>query len=193
MHPDPFTRNVSELLHGLPAARRDAVLTMTRRLRHYAALMEQAATVSHAVSEGACVDRIVRLIVEGAGRIGQYRAGAFIVMTDEHPTIAATYGEFAGTEGRRAPAELTATCVTRLGSSRLEFLNTTLGIDLPVQELYLVPVATPDTCVGTLALLDSDGESPDDRLLESYGSRVALAYLHAVRLSERRLIANHHR
>lgn len=182
MNPDPFTHNVSELLHGLPAERRDAVLTMIRQLRRYAALMEQAANVSHAVFEGARVDRIVRLIVEGAGRIGQYRAGALILMTGEHPTIAATYGQFAGTEGRRAPIELTATCVTRLGPSSLEFLNTALGIDLPVHELYLVPVATPDTCVGTLALLDSDGDSPDDRLLESYGSRVALAYLHAVRL-----------
>jgi len=98
--------------------------------------------------------------------------------------IAAAYGEFAGTEGRRAPVELTATCLTRLGPARVNLLSTALGIDLPAHELYLVPVASPEKCVGTLALLDSDGERPDDRLMESYASRAAMAYLHAARLPQ---------
>jgi hypothetical protein len=62
-------------------------------------------------------------------------------------------------------------------------LNVGLGLELPAHDLYLVPVASPDTWVGTLALLDSDGETPDDRLMESYASRAAMAYLHAARIS----------
>lgn len=182
MNLDPFMRTLAGLLHDLPPGQRDAILTVTRQLRRYAALMEQSAAVSQAVFEGANVDRVARLILDGAGRIGHYRAGAFVLMTDDHPTIAAAYGEFAGTEGRRAPGELTATCLTRLGPARVNLLSTALGIDLPAHELYLVPVASPETWVGTLALLDSDGEGPDDRLMESYASRAAMAYLHAARL-----------
>jgi hypothetical protein len=44
-----------------------------------------------------------------------------------------------------------------------------------------VPLKTAEGQVGTLALLDPDGETPDDRLMESYGSRTAAAYQHAVR------------
>jgi len=33
--------------------------------------------------------------------------------------------------------------------------------------------------VGSLALFDPDGETPDDRLMEAYASRAAAAYLHA--------------
>jgi hypothetical protein len=50
--------------------------------------------------------------------------------------------------------------------------------------MYLVPLNTADGNVGTLALLDPDGESPDDRLMESYGSRAAAAYRHAARRQE---------
>ena len=37
--------------------------------------------------------------------------------------------------------------------------------------------------MGTLVLLDPDGETADDRLMEAYASRAAAAYLHAVRLA----------
>jgi hypothetical protein len=183
MNLDPFMRNLESLLHDLPPWRREDVLAVTRQLRRYATLMEQAAAVSQAVFEGAPLQKVTRLILEGAGRIGHYRDGALVVMTDGRPTVAAAYGEFVGTEGHGAPVELVASRVSRLGPERVALLNFGLGIELPAHDLYLVPVASPDTWVGTLALLDSDGETPDDRLMESYASRAAMAYLHAARFS----------
>jgi hypothetical protein len=54
-------------------------------------------------------------------------------------------------------------------------------LTLPPQELYLVPLSTEQSHVGTLALIDPDGESPDDRLMEAFASRAAAAYLFAAR------------
>jgi hypothetical protein len=42
-----------------------------------------------------------------------------------------------------------------------------------------VPLSTADARVGTLVLVDPGGLSADDRLLESYASRAAAAYIHA--------------
>jgi hypothetical protein len=56
-----------------------------------------------------------------------------------------------------------------------------LGTTLPAQQLYLVPFSTPEAHLGTLALLDPNGASADDRLMESYASRAATAYLYATR------------
>ena len=39
--------------------------------------------------------------------------------------------------------------------------------------------ACPDGSVGCFVLLDPNGESPEDRLLDSYASRVAAAWRHA--------------
>lgn len=180
---DPFMRNLESLLHDLPPWRRDDVLAVTQQLRRYATLMEQAAAVSQAVFEGAHLQKVTRLILDGAARIGRYRDGALVLMSDGRPTVAAAYGGFAGIEGRRAPVELVSSRVSRLGPERVALLNVGLGINLPADDLYLVPVASPGAWVGTLALLDSDGETPDDRLMESYASRAAMAYLHAARIS----------
>jgi hypothetical protein len=54
-----------------------------------------------------------------------------------------------------------------------------LGVDVPAQEVYLVPVSTAEIHVGTLVLLDPEAEAPDDRLMEAYASRAATAYRHA--------------
>ena len=179
---DPFMRNLEGLLHDLPKGRREDIMAVIQPLRRYAALMEQAVAVGQAAFEGADVDKVARLTLEGAGRVGNYQAGAFVVVTPEGPAIVATLGEFTGTEGRPAPFDMLATQVTRLAPDRLRVVGNALGIALPAFELYLVPVASPGTYVGTLALLDTDGESPDDRLMESYASRAAMAYLHAARL-----------
>lgn len=179
---DPFMRNLEGLLHDLPQGRREDILAVILPLRRYAALMEQAVAVGQAAFEGADVEKVAHLTLEGASRVGNYQAGAFVVLTPEGPMIAATLGEFAGIEGRRAPVEMMATQVTRLAPDRLRALGHALGLALPAFELYLVPVASPGSYVGTLALLDTDGESPDDRLMESYASRVAMAHLHAARL-----------
>ena len=56
-----------------------------------------------------------------------------------------------------------------------------LGMELPTEQTYLVPLVAPDAYVGCLALLDPNGESPDDRLIEAYGSahRARLPLRHA--------------
>ena len=56
------------------------------------------------------------------------------------------------------------------------------GLLPPTDDLLLVPLTTGEMDVGTLVLLDPDGETADDRLLGAYASRAAAAYLHAVRL-----------
>jgi len=60
-----------------------------------------------------------------------------------------------------------------------------LGMQLPAEQVFLVPLATPDGWVGCLALLDPNGESPEDRLLEAYASCAAAAWRHAA-LQQRR-------
>ena len=64
-------------------------------------------------------------------------------------------------------------------------MSQTFGVETPAEEMYLVPLATPQHAVGTIALFDADGESADDRLMESYATRAAAAYLHAVRMAEK--------
>jgi hypothetical protein len=54
-----------------------------------------------------------------------------------------------------------------------------LGRELPAEQVYLVPLATPDGWVGCLVLLDPNGESLEDRLLEAYASRAAAVWRHA--------------
>jgi hypothetical protein len=54
-----------------------------------------------------------------------------------------------------------------------------LGTELPAQQVLLVPLASADGWLGCLVLLDPNGASPDDRLLQAYASRAAAAWRHA--------------
>jgi hypothetical protein len=56
-----------------------------------------------------------------------------------------------------------------------------LGAELPAEQVYLVPLATPDGWMGCLVLLDPNGESPEDRLIEAYATRAATARRYAAR------------
>ena len=119
-------------------------------------------------------------ILEGACRIGSYRGGLLILQTPRGPVVGAAHGDaFAAAVGRSAPAELAATAARRLPAARMLDVAEALGMELPAEQTYLVPLAAPDAYVGCLALLDPNGESPDDRLIEAYGARTALAYRHA--------------
>jgi hypothetical protein len=96
--------------------------------------------------------------------------------------VAAGSGDgFENTEGRSAPPSLCTTTAQRLDAGGLADAAAALGVSLPSQPMFLVPLQTSDSYVGTLALADPNGESPDDRLMESFASRAAAAYLHAVR------------
>jgi hypothetical protein len=82
--------------------------------------------------------------------------------------------------GRVAPAALDVRKTQRLGAQNTPGVGEQLNVTLPAVGLYLVPVATADTHVGAITLLDPNGESEDDRLMEAYASRAATAYLHAL-------------
>jgi len=150
------------------------------QVRRYAALMEQVVAVDHVVFNGAPLEAIAQAILEGAGRIGNYHGGLLVLQGPGGPRVAASMGEvFQGTVGKPAPSDLAAGSTRRLPPARLRESAEHLGVDAPAQEAYLVPVSTGEMHVGTLVLLDPNGETPDDRLMEAYGSRAATAYRHA--------------
>jgi hypothetical protein len=150
------------------------------QVRRYAALMEQVVAVDHVVFSGAQLDAVAQAILDGAGRIGNYLGGLLVVQGPGGPRVAASMGEgFEGTVGKPAPSDLASVATRRLAPARLRESAEMLGVHVPAQEVYLVPVSTAEMHVGTLVLVDPDGESPDDRVMEAYGSRAATAYRHA--------------
>lgn len=155
---------------------------LLEQVRRYALLMEQVVVVDQLVFTGATAPEVARGILEAAGQLGNYGGGLLVLESPEGPVIAAGRGDgFQGTEGRRAPTDLAAKVAGRLEPRRMLDLGVALGAELPEEPMFLVPLNTADTYVGTLALVDPDGESPDDRLMESFGSRAAAAYLYAIR------------
>ena len=151
------------------------------QLRRYATLLEQVADVDQRVFRGGQPEAVLPAILEGACRIGSYRGGLLVLQTPHGPVVAASHGEgFAAAVGRGAPAELASTAARRLPAARLLDIAEALGVELPAEQTYLVPLVAPDAYVGCLALLDPNGESPDDRLIESFAARTALAYRYAV-------------
>lgn len=187
-HPDPF---VDADLHRAKAVASSAAAAIRKgqimeQMRRYAALMEQVVEVDQRVFAGASPEEVGRAILEGASKVGNYKGGLLILQSPRGPVVAAVSGEgFADAEGRAAPSDLAATATRRLPTSRILEVGEALGIDFPAHPMYLVPLSTADTHVGTLALLDPDGETPDDRLMEAYGSRAATAYQHAVNSREK--------
>jgi hypothetical protein len=150
------------------------------QVRRYAALLEQVVEVDQRVFRGESPDALAPAILEGACRVGSYRGGLLILQTPRGPVVAAATGDaFAGAPGRSAPTDLAATATRRLPASRMLEVAESLGMVLPAEQTYLVPLATADTYVGCLVLLDPNGESPDDRLMEAYASRTAAAFRHA--------------
>jgi hypothetical protein len=150
------------------------------QLRRYATLLEQVVEVGRRVFEGEGPDALSPAVLDGACRIGGYRGGMLVLQTPRGPVVAATSGEaLAGTLGRPAPADLASTAVRRLPATRMLDVAEALGVELPAEQVFLVPLAIPDGWVGCLVLLDPNGESPEDRLLEAYASRAAAAWRHA--------------
>ena len=150
------------------------------QLRRYTTFLEQVVDVGQRVFEGEGPDALSRAILDGACRIGGYRGGMLLLQTPRGPFVAATSGEaLAGALGRPAPADLASAAARRLPAARMLDVAEALGMELPAEQVYLVPLATPDGWVGCLALLDPNGESPEDRLLEAYASRAAAASRHA--------------
>jgi hypothetical protein len=150
------------------------------QVRRYATLLEQVVDVDQRVFRGEGPDALSPAILEGACRIGGYRGGMLVVQTPRGPVVAAASGDaFAAAQGRPAPSDLASTVARRLPAARMLDVAESLGVELPAEQVYLVPLATPEGWVGCLALLDPNGESPEDRLLEAYASRAAAAFSHA--------------
>jgi len=150
------------------------------QVRRYATLLEQVVEVDQRVFRGEGPDALSPAILEGACRIGGYNGGMLVLQTPRGPVVAASSGEaLAGAVGREAPADLASAGARRLSAARMLDVAESLGMELPAEQVFLVPLATPDGWVGCLALLDPNGESPEDRLLEAYASRAAAAWRHA--------------
>jgi hypothetical protein len=154
---------------------------LLEQVRRYANLMEQVVTVDHAVFDGKAPADVARTVLTGALRVGTHHAGMLVLDAPGGPRVAVAEGDaFAGSEGRPVPTELMARAVTRMPPEAHVPVCRALGVPPPRDPLFLVPLASEDAYLGTLVLLDSDGESPDDRMMEAYASRAAEAYLHAL-------------
>jgi hypothetical protein len=151
------------------------------QIQRYATLMERLVEVDQAVFADKHPDDVAHLLLEGAMRIGAHRSGLLVLAGTDGPLVAATAGAFDGLAGRPAPVALLVRETSRLAAAQL---TAAWGAFVPIAEdLLLVPLSTGEVDVGTLVLLDADGETADDRLLGAYASRAAAAYLHAVRLA----------
>jgi GAF domain-containing protein len=150
------------------------------QVRRYAALLEQVVEIDQRVFRGDGKDALAPAILEGARRIGAYPGGMLVLQTARGPVVAATSGEaFASSLGRPAPPDLASVLSRRLSASRMLDVGESLGVEMPAQQVLLVPLATADGWLGCLVLLDPTGESADDRLLEAFASRAASAWRHA--------------
>jgi putative methionine-R-sulfoxide reductase with GAF domain len=150
------------------------------QVRRYATLLEQVVEVDQRVFRGDGPEALSPAILEGACRIGEYRGGMLVLQTPRGPVVAATSGDaFAGAQGRPAPSDLASVAVRRLSAARMLDVAESLGVPMPAQQVFLVPLATADGWLGCLVLLDPVGESPEDRLLQAYASRSATAWRHA--------------
>ena len=151
------------------------------QVRRYATLMERVVEVDQAVFADKPLDALARAILDGAIRLGNYPGGLLALHDPSGPRVAAAAGVFDGSEGKAAPIQVVTAESLRLPADQAASVGETLGITLPRQPLFLVPLSTAHAALGSLALLDPDGETPDDRLMEAYASRAAAAYWHAVR------------
>ncbi len=150
------------------------------QVHRYATLMERVVAVDQTVFAKEPLGEVAQAILDGAIQIGRYRGGLLVIALGGKARIAAAAGEaFAAASGKPAPKLLDVNVLARLQPGAASAAGKSLGLTLPETEIYLVPLATATARVGSLALFDPDGETPDDRLMEAYASRAAAAYLHA--------------
>jgi hypothetical protein len=151
---------------------------LLEQVRRYATAMESVVAVNEAVFAGKAPAEVLHAILEGALRVGTH-PGGFLLLEPDARVAAAQGDAFEGLVGRQGPRELLVRVATRFPRDAAAL--GALGFEPALAPLYVVPIASADTYVGALVLLDPDGETPDDRLMDSFASRAATAYLHAVR------------
>jgi hypothetical protein len=194
------TEIVGTLLLGssLPAALDEAVLHRVRALafsasaalqraqRHeqvrlYADLLEQVIQVHQKAFAGEPPWEVARALLQGALQLGHHPAGLLVLEVEGERRIVAVSG-LASTEleGRPAPAQCHAEAPFRLEGEALEPIAAQLSLPATATSLYLVPMVTAGAQIGTLVIVDPDGETPDDRMMEAYSSRAGVAYQFAL-------------
>jgi len=177
---DEDLHRVRALAFSAAAALRNA--QALERVRRYATLMEKVVALDQLAFRSEGPSAIAAAVVEGALAIGNYRGGLFVTRAGDTVRFAAVVGDdIAGLVGRPAPEELLAGETSRWPRDRCDALAARLGVPLPARFVYLVPLAAESEHPACLALLDPDDETPDDRLMESYASRAATAWLFANR------------
>lgn len=153
---------------------------LLEKIRRYAALMERVVAVDQAVFAGLPLSEVAAVILEGAVQIGRYRGGLLTIRRDGKALVDAALGEgLGGATGKAATRLLEPEGTVRLKAMEALPAARALGVSFPEAEVYVVPLATQTTRVGTLVLFDPDGATSDDLLMESYASRAAAAYGHA--------------
>jgi hypothetical protein len=156
---------------------------LLEQVRRYAALMERVVEVDQAVFSDLKPPEVARVILANACRLGNYPAGLFVLPGPGGAHVAVGSGPFAALAGAAAPLDIDIRATERLPAARTPAVMQALGVDVPPQDMYLVPLSTGHAHLATLALLDPDGETQDDRLMEAFASRAAAAYLHAIQLA----------
>ncbi len=176
---DETLHRVRSLAFSAAAALRHA--QTLEQVRRYATLMESVVTLDQLAFRQAGAAEVASAILEGALAIGNYRGGFLVASAGRgKPKILAVSGDgLSSLAGREAPKDLVAHATTRLPREACDALASRLGAPLPSRFLYLLPIAADSDHPGTLALLDPDDETPDDRMMESYASRAATAWLFA--------------
>jgi hypothetical protein len=154
------------------------------KLRRYSSLLERSLDVAQAVFRGEPADGVAHLVLEGAMKLGQYPGGLLLLGAEAGPVVAAGAGtagggDLQGREGQPVPPALVSPVASRLAPAAAGAYAALFGVPELAHPLLLVPLAAEERPIGALALLDPNGETPDDRLLAAYASRAAAAWLYA--------------
>lgn len=171
-------RRAKALAFSAAAAIRRAELI--DKLRRYASLLERSLDISHAIFEGQPAEQVARVVLEGALRLGQYPGG--LLFLERHGAVVVVSGagsagevELQGRAGQPVPAALLGVTSSRLEPAAAGAYAALFGVDRLAWPVFVVPLTVEERPIGALALLDPNGETPDDRLLSAYASRAAAA------------------
>lgn len=154
---------------------------LLEKVRRYATLMERVVQVDHAVFAGRNAEHVSRLILEGALKVGTYEGGLLVLERAGSVVVAAATPALGVGVGSTAARALAARASRRVPADQVKGACRGGSFTLPDVPLYLVPVSTPEVYLGTLVLQDASGETPDDRVMDAYASRAAVAWFHALR------------
>jgi GAF domain-containing protein len=180
---DPFSE---EDLHRARAVAFSAAAAIRNaqileQVRGYAHLMEQVVALDQAVFARRPPDEVRAALLRGALRLGGYAWGLLIEKDSRPPRVSAgSEAALAAAVGRAVPAELWTHEMRRLAPAETTALARQLDLAPPQGEIILVPLAADDEVVAVLALLDTDGDTPADRLMLAYAPRAAAAFVHAL-------------